>query len=156
MNPLEEYVKNMKNLLHAENTCKKGMIHLDFYCKQEITASFAKTYFLDIFAFNSQNWNLSKHSVEIGYAPAKITPCRTRILSHIAGVYISNLLNKEDFEARRVYLSGVFCLGPGKDSRVYVHKFNLDNILEDDLDKLYIPGKKRFLEKVTASDFESF
>lgn len=153
MNPLEESVLSVRKKLHSENSCKKGMFHFDFYRKEEMTASFTTTFFLDLYSIDERLMKLNKDSFVVGYAPAKITPCRTRLLSHVAGVYLSNLLERSDFEQKRVYLSGIFCLGPGRDGRNYVHKFNLDSVLEADIEKLFIPAKKRELQLVTASDF---
>jgi len=153
MNPLDERVLAVRKLIHSEDSCKKGMLHFDFYNKQEVSASFATTYFLDLYALDERTFKLAKHSFDVGYAPVDITPCKTRILSHLIGVYMSNLLERADFENKRVYLSGIFCLGPGRDGRNYVHKYNLDSIVESDIEKLFIPAKKRELVRVTASDF---
>lgn len=129
------------------------MLHFDFYHKLEMSASFATTFFLDLYSIDERKMKLNKDSFVIGYAPAEITPCNTRLLSHVAGVYLSNLLERSDFEQRRVYLSGILCLGPGSDGRNYVHKYNIDSILEPDIEKLFIPSRKRELVTVTASDF---
>lgn len=153
MNPLEESVLSVRKRLHSENSCKKGMLHFDFYRRQEMSASFATTFFLDLYSIDERIMKLSKDSFVIGYAPANITPCKTRLLSHVAGVYLSNLLEQSDFENKRVYLSGIFCLGPGRDGRDYVHKYNLDAIVDNDIEKLFIPAKKRELQLITASDF---
>lgn len=154
MNPFEENVLAVRKRLHSETACKKGMLHFDFYRKDEMTASFATTFFLDLYSIDERSMKLTKDSFLVGYAPSTITPIKTRLLSHVAGVYLSNLLERSDFENKRVYLSGIFCLGPGRDGRNFVHNYNLDAILEEDIEKFYIPNKKRFLQIVTASDFE--
>jgi hypothetical protein len=153
MSPLEENVLAVRKMIHSEDACKNGMLHFDFYNKLEMSASFATTFFLDLYSIDERTMKLNKDSFVVGYAPAGITPCKTRLLSHVFGVYMSNLLERADFDAKRVYLSGIFCLGPGRDGRNYVHKYNLDSIVESDIEKLFIPAKKRELVRVTASDF---
>jgi hypothetical protein len=154
MNPLEESVLSVRKRLHSENSCKTGMLHFDFYRKKEVSASFTITYFLDLLSLDERNVKISRDSFVVGYAPSESPPCKTRLLSHMAGVYLLSLLEQSDFEQKRVYLSGEFFVDLCYSLPDGIKKFNLEAVVDSDIDKLFIPARKRELKIVTASELE--
>jgi|GEM_PF-4898922 len=154
MNPLELLVEDVKKNLHPNKSNKDSMIHFDFFNVKEVAASFSKTYVMEVSCFTSKDKKIFENRFDIGYAPSGITPCKTRLISHMVGVYMSKLLTNDDFNENRAYFTGIFCLGPGRDDRLYVHDYKIDPLTPDVLKKLFIPGKKQLLEVITASDLE--